>query len=149
MRPHFLALTLLAATLGACSAVSGSDTTGLIGWEEPPDYSFVLASTCGEGSLIGSFDVTVRDHRTHEATALDDSATAALQGSREIAEIPTLQDLVHEAAEAQATGADVTEVAVDRGDGHPTRIDIDFSTDAIDDEACYVIGGYTVTTSQP
>jgi hypothetical protein len=44
---------------------------------------------------------------------------------------------------AKHTGADVARADLDPGDGHPARITIDPSKNAVDDELCYTISDYT------
>jgi hypothetical protein len=102
---------------------------------------FVVDSACGERALIGRFAVEVRDHAVADVTALDDSAAAMLQWSGP-QQVPTIGMLLDELATARMNGAQVAAMSLDSIDGYPARIDIDWDTGAIDDEACYVISGY-------
>ncbi|MBT8247246.1 MAG: hypothetical protein KJN73_05495 [Acidimicrobiia bacterium] len=114
------------------------------GWQEPPDYSFVLDSSCGERTLIGRFAITVRDGRIAEVVAQDFSAEAAL-GALGPDGIPTLGELLDELNTARLQNADQTDVTFDPEDGHPIHIKIDWQTNVTDDEACYLISNYSAT----
>ena len=125
------------AASGAASPASSSAA-----WTEPDRYGFVLDSTCGERALIGRFRVAVAGGRVIRTEGLDDAAKRAVQ-LRLADLVPTLGQLVVEAQTAREDGAAVARTDVDPVDGHPTAITIDRSTDAIDDESCYVISEYT------
>jgi hypothetical protein len=112
------------------------------GWAEPPAYKFTLTSTCGERALIGRFRVTVASGAVTRTEGLDDAARKALM-LRLSKLVPTLGQLLDEAATARRDGADDVVVHVDPRDGHPTSIRIDPSRDAIDDESCYDISDYS------
>lgn len=58
---------------------------------------------------------------------------------------PTLSELAAEAVAVEAAGADVVELSTEPTDGRPTRLDIDWDEAATDDEACFIIGDYSVT----
>lgn len=58
---------------------------------------------------------------------------------------PTLSELAAEAVAVEAAGADVVELPTEPTDGRPTRLDIDWDEAATDDEACFIIGDYSVT----
>jgi hypothetical protein len=112
-------------------------------WTEPEKYGFVLDSECGERALIGRFQVTVEKGLVVRAKGLDDSARRALM-LRLADLVPTLGELEAEAATARSEGADVVEIERDLADAHPTKITIDESRNAVDDEACYTIEDYTI-----
>jgi hypothetical protein len=57
-------------------------------------------------------------------------------------QVPTLSGLLQEARDAEAQGADMAEVIFDESDGHPVTIEIDWDTNATDDEACYQVSQY-------
>lgn len=121
---------------------SGGSGTGGRQWHEPARYTFVLDSRCGEQPLIGRFQISVANGTVTAATGLDDAARNALAGGRRDL-IPTLGHLVNELDTAKHTGADIAQADLDPGDGHPTRIIIDPSKTAVDDELCYTISDYT------
>jgi hypothetical protein len=124
------------------TACSGSDDPGAeLEWREPPDYSFVIDSACGERAFFGRFAVEVRDHAVADVTALDDSAAAMLQWSGS-EQVPTIGMLLDELARARMNDAQVAAMSLDSMDGYPARIDIDWDIGAIDDEACYAISEY-------
>lgn len=134
---------LLGCALVATSCVNGSPQTSRepgdppTQWSPPQAYTYEVASSCGERSFIGHFRIHVRDGKAGSVTALDTSARAATEFGL-VDGIPSLEDLLDEAAEAERTGADLVDVR--RTDsGRPLRIEIDHDTNAIDDEACYVI----------
>ncbi|AGZ38892.1 hypothetical protein AFR_03015 [Actinoplanes friuliensis DSM 7358] len=112
-------------------------------WTVPDKYAFTLASECGERALIGRFQVSVVGDKVVAAKGLDDSARNALM-LRMADLVPTLQQLEAEAETARREGAEVVEVERDLGDAHPAKITIDYSRNAIDDEACYTIEDYTI-----
>jgi hypothetical protein len=104
-------------------------------WSPPGGYTYEVASSCGERNFIGRFRVHVHSGDVQAVTALDQPALSAVVFGLEV---PTLEMLLAEASEAEGAGADRVEIR--RGaDGTPERIEIDHDTNAIDDEACYVI----------
>ena len=112
-------------------------------WTAPGKYAFTLTSECGERALIGRFRVTVQAGKVTGTEGLDDSARRALM-LRLANLVPTLQQLEQEAETARRQGAEVVRVERDPADAHPSRIEIDWSANAIDDEACYTIQDYTI-----
>lgn len=137
---------VVGALVAGCSGSGGGATTTVVAaqWVEPADYSFVLMSDCGERSGLGTYDVTVANHEVVAAEALDEQADIEL-GAGGVERVPTIADLVAELEEAQAMNADTAAMAVDPGDGHPVRIDIDYDAATTDDEACYSIDDYRAT----
>lgn len=112
-------------------------------WTVPAKYGFTLHSECGERALIGRFRVTVQDDKVVDTEGLDDAARRALM-LRLADLVPTLRQLEEQAETARRDGAEVVEVARDPIDAHPTKITIDESKNAVDDEACYTIEDYTI-----
>jgi hypothetical protein len=109
-------------------------------WTEPASYTYVFDSQCGLRTLNGRFRVSVQDGRVvayrHLATG---ESPPWLAG-----EIPTLGELAERVELARGDEeAVIRAYEVDPEDGHPTRIDIDWMPNAIDDEECYVIESYT------
>ena len=101
-------------------------------WTEPDSYVYVFDSQCGRRLLNGRWEVTVENGSplttTHSTTRV---AFPAI-------EMPTLADLMHQVERARADGdAIVNAFEADPEDGHPTRIDIDWLPNAVDDEECY------------
>jgi hypothetical protein len=109
-------------------------------WEEPANYSFVVESTCGERALIGVFEVVVVEHKVSSATGRDSQAEAMLE-SGGLVFIPTIAEMLAEAAAAEEAGADEVTVTY-ADDGTPQLISIDYLVNAIDDEACYLISEF-------
>jgi len=135
---------ILVMLAGACanaepSVMEPAPTT----WTEPAKYGFVLNSECGERALIGRFQVTVVNGLVVHTEGLDDSARRALM-LRLADLVPTLGKLQAEAETARSEGAEVVEVERDPVDAHPTKITIDKSRNAEDDESCYTIDDYTI-----
>ncbi|MEV4637661.1 DUF6174 domain-containing protein [Actinoplanes sp. NPDC049548] len=135
---------VLAALLGGCaepqpSVVNEAPPT----WKVPDKYAFNLTSECGEQPLIGKFRVTVVGDKVTRAEGLDDPARRALM-LRLANLVPTLRQLEAQAETARQKGADVVEVEREPSDAHPTRIMIDPSSEAQDDEQCYTIQDYTI-----
>ena len=101
----------------------------------PASYRFVVSSTCGERSFIGTYAVVVRDDEVVAARSLDHG----YQYQPRLDEVPTLADLLHqvEAAEQDAV------VGLEQGaDGVPTWVSIDHVPSGIDDEECYRISRF-------
>ncbi len=118
-------------------------------WDAPEDYEFVLDSQCGERSDHGRYrivveggevvDVEAPEHRESEQGPLIDFV------SEYRGPAPTLSELAAEAEAAEAEGAEVVELTRDPVDGRPTRLDIDWMEEALDDEACFVVSDYSPT----
>lgn len=111
-------------------------------WTEPASYAYVVdGSQCGFGPSYDRFEVTVEDGRVVSYRSLDRPGSHPWPTS----EMLTLAELVHQVQErARADGDAIVNITVDPDDGHPTRIDIDWLPNAIDDEQCYVIESYVV-----
>lgn len=149
MRRTIAVLVLLAAAV-ACdtsdstqSTAAGATSTGQTAaeaWVAPNRYSYKLTSSCGERSLIGEFRIAVEDGGVLSVKPLDESARAMVKSGFE-SEVPSIEDLVAEAAQAEADGADLVQITRAQ-DGRPTLIEIDYRETAIDDEACYAIGQF-------
>jgi hypothetical protein len=104
-------------------------------WVPPERYVYVVSSQCGERNFIGTYAITVE--RGEGIRAATRNGSIELQG-----EIPSIEDLLAEAAAARESGADEVTVVTAPADGHPTLVLIDWEADAIDDEACYEITDY-------
>lgn len=144
-------LAALSVCLTACSAdstsgaepeqappVTESSTGDPLEWTEPDDYRYVLESRCGERALIGTFEVTVHEGDVQSISALDEDAEAMLQHVGPDS-APTIGELVSKLEAATQNGADRVNLELDSDDGHPSLIEIDYDTNAIDDESCYMI----------
>jgi len=57
-------------------------------------------------------------------------------------DVKSIDGMLAELDTARRHHAEVAEGVFDSADGHPTRIDIDYSEDAIDDEVCYRISDF-------
>jgi hypothetical protein len=147
MKNSLVSILLLTTVTGACSGSepvaesSNPEVVATAGWSAPQKYEFDLSSACGERTVIGRFHIVVKDDRVINAKGLDESGKS-LVASQFRDEIPTLEDVLDEAAEARRADADVVGITSDESDGHPARVDIDYDTSAIDDEACYVVTNY-------
>ncbi|CAL9635291.1 DUF6174 domain-containing protein [Streptomyces sp. enrichment culture] len=133
-----LAAVLLAGA-AACGADTQASTAASEAWSEPSAYVYTLTSTEGERALIGTFRITVRDHRVAGARGLDDSARRVVADLPE--QVPTIAGLLRELEQARGDGAEEAEAAY-ASDGHPERITIDWDKNATDDEAAYTISDY-------
>ncbi|WP_317447013.1 DUF6174 domain-containing protein [Streptomyces collinus] len=144
-------LVLVAALVWAAAACQGqarsspAEQAGSIAWTEPSAYTYTLTSTGGERLLIGTFRVTVRDRKAVRVVGLDEQGRAVVRRAPDA--VPTLGGLLRELAEARRGGADTAEVRYSSA-GHPLRISLDWSADAVDDEARYVISDYAVTDAR-
>ena len=145
MKVCIVVAAVLALTGAACGTSDGADnpedSTGVT-WEEPERYEFTLDSSCGERWLLGRFRVMVKDGEVAEVEGLEEQARDVVGEQRGRESVPTLGQLLDEAAVARQEGADVVEVEM-TDDGQPRYIAIDWDEDAIDDEACYVISDYS------
>jgi hypothetical protein len=110
-------------------------------WQEPTAYSFTVESRCGEGNLLGRFDVQVEDGDVVSVEPLDETASAAI-AYVEPEEVPTLAEMLDRVAEARLEGASEVSLSTDPADGHPVSVAIDWQAIAIDDEECYAISEY-------
>jgi len=115
-------------------------------WTEPPNYRFVVRSSCGEISFIGRYRVTVRDHVAVEAVDLRGGGEKPVDEDFLIF-VPTLAGLIEQFETAQADHADVARI--ERVDGVPALIEIDYESNVIDDEACYEISEFEVLVGEP
>jgi hypothetical protein len=138
--PAMLLLTLTGACAGEEPSVMKEAPTT---WTVPAKYGYTLDSQCGERALIGRFKVTVVDDKVVHTEGLDDAARRALM-LRVADLVPTLRQLEAEAEDARSKGADVVEIERELSDAHPTKITIDESREAEDDESCYTIEDYTI-----
>jgi Family of unknown function (DUF6174) len=131
-----------AGQTGDAETSAGAPAAAPPAWTEPADYKFAFESSCGEQALIGRFRVTVAGGAVTDTEGLDEAGRRALM--LRIADlIPTLGQMVTKAEQARAEGAEVT-IDRDPADGHPTAIRIDPEKNAIDDETCFAISGYTI-----
>lgn len=112
-------------------------------WTEPDTYSFVLESRCGERTLFGRFAVDVEGGEVVTVRGLDLQGRAAASALPP-GEFPTLAGLLALAADARATGADRVALVSDPDDGHPVSVEIDWRTNAMDDEECYAISDFVI-----
>jgi hypothetical protein len=136
-----LILLIALAGCGDPGASNSSEASNIPSWQAPDAYEFTLDSSCGERSLIGKFRVVVENGSVVEAEGLDESGRALFEHGAED-DVPTLSKLLDQAATAEEEGADVVEVEA-TDEGRPTAIDIDWDSNAIDDEACYRITAYS------
>lgn len=127
------------ALLGACSTV-GAPPAGE--WAEPEAYSFILDSYCGERTLFGRFAIDVENGDVVAFRGLDLQGRAAAS-SLQPRDLPTLADLLALATNARTTGADRVDLVTDPADAHPVLIEIDWLSEAMDDEECYSTHDFT------
>jgi hypothetical protein len=137
-----LVLAAVAGCAGPGASGPAAQPAAQPAWTEPADYKFTVESSCGGQPLIGLFRVTVSDGAVIKSEGLDTAARRALM-LRIAHLVPTLQQMVDQAEQARDGGAAVT-LERDPADGHPVAVRIDESKDAIDDETCYTISGYTI-----
>ena len=125
-------------------AACGSREPVTSGWTEPAGkYEYTLQSTCGERLVHGRLRLTVEGGEVVEAVGLDEPGKMTVEAAK-LEHLPTLKELVDEYELAVREKADKAVVEFDKGDGHPTRIDLDIYRNAVDDEACYRISDYRV-----
>ncbi|MEO3755889.1 DUF6174 domain-containing protein [Streptomyces sp. B6B3] len=125
----------LAATLVACGEADAGSESGAE-WREPRDYAYTLTQTCGEQTVTGTFRVTVEDGHAVGWEPVGENHTP------ESADVPSIGGLLAQAEQAREDGADTVEIEHTDA-GRPTLIDIDYDTNAIDDETCYEISQVT------
>lgn len=131
---------LMCAT-AACSSspsIRTSETDEPAGtWKEPASYSYTLKST--SQVLAGTFRVKVRDGKVADVVGLD--ADSHRQAEDLPGEVPTIGALLKRLDQARSERADTAEADY-AADGRPVRISLDWSKNAIDDEALYTISSY-------
>ena len=139
-----VAAALITATTAASGCARKAEPA-TVEWREPAGYTYDLDSACGERALIGHFRITVEKGRVTAAVGLDEPGRQALRTTRSDP-APTLGGLLDEVNQARDRGAAVAEVTTDPADGHPSKVTIDPIAEAVDDESCYTITGYTDVT---
>ncbi|MFO7960579.1 MAG: DUF6174 domain-containing protein, partial [Nitriliruptoraceae bacterium] len=98
----------------------------------------------------GRYRITVTDGEVTDVVAGDDQAAVVVGNDELRAAVPTLGELLEEARDAEAAGADVVNVETDEDPaGRPGLIEIDDDIDADDDEACYLVFGFEDLTAPP
>ncbi|MGW5280366.1 DUF6174 domain-containing protein [Streptomyces collinus] len=110
---------------------------GTTAWREPAAYGYTLTSTTEV--LAGRFRVQVRDGKVTGVAGLDEDSRRQV---RERAEVPTIGGLLRQLDQARKDHAETAQ-AWYATDGHPVRISLDWSRNAVDDEALYLVSAYT------
>ncbi|MEU0257558.1 DUF6174 domain-containing protein [Streptomyces sp. NPDC006184] len=110
---------------------------GTTAWREPAAYGYTLTSTTE--ALAGRFRVQVHDGKVTEVAGLDEDSRRQV---REHAEAPTLGGLLRRLEQARKEHAETAQARY-AADGHPVRIALDWSRNAVDDEALYLVSAYT------
>ena len=139
---------LLMAAAGCAGQPAGTPTAvrpspAPPAWTEPAAYRFTFESSCGEQPLIGRFRVDVTDGGVDTIRGLDEAGKRAVM-LRIANLVPTLGQMVADAEQARADGADEVVIERDPADGHPVAIRVDRDRNAVDDETCYTISDYTI-----
>ncbi len=102
------------------------------------DYEFVLLRTCF-CEFTGEVRVTVRGGVVESVVPLAPEVTIPPQA---IAGYPSLDDLIEIVERAITMPAGSVAVRYDPAHGFPTRIEIDWFADAVDDEVRYEVSGF-------
>ena len=132
-----------------------------ITWDEPSWYMFVWEG-CSDGTAAGRFLVTVEERHVVAFEGIEERSKR-LEGTFDLRTMPTIGYMIGRANEAlgrtepldlggRPTATDElpsVRYETDPVDGHPTRIDIDWVPEAIDDEECYVITEYALAPFPP
>ncbi|MCZ0984928.1 DUF6174 domain-containing protein [Streptomyces diastatochromogenes] len=140
--PHLVLIAGLVWSTAACQeeaesgAAAQAESTA---WKEPSAYTYTLKSTGGERLLIGTFRVTVREGRAVRVVGLDEESRDVVR--RSPGAVPTIGGLLKELKQARRDGADTAEAEYSTT-GYPRSITLDWSANAVDDEARYVISDY-------
>lgn len=112
--------------------VPAAPSSSSVSAELPLDYTYLLASSCGERALLGDYRVVVQDGDVVEVTGLDPD-----YGYRpEPEDVPSLADLLRMAEEAEP---DAVVGLVTGADGVPVSLSIDHVPNGVDDEECYEV----------
>jgi hypothetical protein len=138
---------ILLTAVAGCGSSSGPGATPAAAtppaWTEPANYRFTLESSCGQQPLIGRFRVDVAGGVVDRTQGLDEAGRRAVMlriGNL----VPTLAQMVADAEQARADGADEVVVDRDPADGHPVAVRVDPDRNATDDETCFTISDYTI-----
>lgn len=111
-------------------------------WEQAQltDYSYVFYTNCGE-RVGGRFQVAVRDGTIADVEGLDEPGRqlAETDEPSHLREIVLTVDKLWEQLDRAEAEADLVSSDFDDTYGYPSRIDIDWEEDAIDDEVCHEI----------
>ncbi len=118
------------------NAAGKAGVPGAVSWREPASYYYTLTSTTQV--LAGTFRIQVRDGAVTKVVGLDEDSRPQ---AREHAEVPTIGELLRRLEQARDDHAEVAEAKL-AADGHPVRISLDWSGNAVDDEALYLISAY-------
>ena len=141
--PPYVLVLMLTFVMAGCATQGGQRSvaaSSALDWRPPDRYEFTLDLSCGFRAFVGKFEVVVADGEVVEAQGIDQNARQFLQ-DQSVDDVRTLSELLQQAADADADGADIVEVHTGE-DGHPTEITLDWSTEAEDDEVCYQITEY-------
>ncbi len=136
-------LMAAAGCAGPAATPAGAPASSAPAWSEPANYRFTFESSCGEQPLIGRFRVNVADGVVDRTQGLDEAGKRAVM-LRIANLVPTLGQMVADAEQARADGADEVVIERDPVDGHPVAIRVDQERNAVDDETCYTISDYTI-----
>ncbi|MEZ0446718.1 DUF6174 domain-containing protein [Cellulomonas sp. ICMP 17802] len=122
---------------GCASPAEPAPTSSAWAAHASQDYTYELASSCGERGGIGTFVVTVVDGKITaiEGQSFESSSTL-------IAVTPTIDDLIDRIQDPTSGAKDVT---YDPVTGVPTWVEFDPDPRAVDDESCYAVRSYTPT----
>ncbi len=100
------------------------------------DYEFEFQRLCFCGpDFVRPLHLVVVDGSVSSATYLDTGEPAM----GPLDSFPTIEDLFDEIRAALDQGADSVVASYDRDSGYPTRVEIDFIEQAIDDEMTFVV----------
>ncbi|MEU4690936.1 DUF6174 domain-containing protein [Actinoplanes sp. NPDC023714] len=134
---------VVAVATAALSGCGGTPEPAAAEWREPASYRYDLDSRCGERALIGKFRITVEQGAVSAAESLDEGGEWAVE-TLGTERMPTLGDLLGQVDTARSQGAHIAEVTTDPA-GRPAGIRIDSEENAVDDEACYTITGFSTS----
>lgn len=126
MRASLLALVLLA--VGGCDAFGAERA-----YTGPDSYAYTLTESCF-CVYVGPVRVTVTDGEIESVRALGDTQGVPQEQIDAVGQ--TLAELTALAGRAEREADDVT-ARYDPTHGFPTRLDIDWLRDAVDDEVTY------------
>jgi hypothetical protein len=133
---------------GAAWAYAESDGARASGWAEPADYSYRVAyGIFGPG--MGTYDITVRNHKVTAVERLADSDWPDAESWVTVENAWTLADLEAKYRAAKANPESDATITYDATTGAPSAIHLDWIVQAVDDEESFQVLAFDPVVPAP